>query len=153
MALGCYLAWITAWPLVAAMATQINMNPAVWQPDINMASGVSPDHEHLVKSITGNKVPDMNTDHSFSRAKDPDLVLGCRKGIHTDSGGSLGYQYQPVAHCCRVFRSTTLNSVQTTLLPFSHFSTYLSIIVVSACLDCRAQGGPALVIIFTTITL
>ena len=82
MALGCSLAWITAWPLVAAKATQINMNPAVWQPDINMASGVSPDHGHLVKIITGNTVPDMNTAHSFSRAKDPDLVLGCRKGMN-----------------------------------------------------------------------
>lgn len=64
---------------MAAKATQINMNPAVWQPDINKASGVSPDRGLLVTIIRGNMVPDMNTDHSFSRAKDPDLVLGCRK--------------------------------------------------------------------------
>lgn len=47
----------------------------------SMASGASPDHGHLVAIMTGNTVPDLNTDQSFRRAEDPDLVLGCRKGL------------------------------------------------------------------------
>lgn len=34
----------------------------------SMASGASPDHGHLVAIMTGNTVPDLNTDQSFRRA-------------------------------------------------------------------------------------